>query len=199
MSPLLSLFLRRVAVGAVALAVLLLVGPRLLREFGLAGPRPAQLVESAARSLEAARAYGAEDDLPTYRAAAAELERARGFLARGENGAVRKAAAVATEQAIAAQRQALARREDERRTAQAIVDDVDRRLNELEDLYPRAAERLDKAARGRLFGRMKEARQIGAGLVLGYEQGNYRRVIAEGPAVRATLAEVRDELRAAGR
>ncbi len=199
MSPLLSLFLRRLAIGAVALAVFLLVGPAALRRFGLIGPWPAQLVESAAHSLEAARAYGAGDELPAYRAAVAELDQARLLLARGATGAARRAALVATDQAIVAQRQALARREEERRAGQAVVDDVDRRLNELEDLYAQTAPHLDKVALARLLARMKVARQEGAGLILAYEQGNYRKVIAEEAGVRAVLEQVRDEIRAAGR
>jgi hypothetical protein len=199
MSPLLALFLRRLALAAIALAVLLLVAPRVLRHLGVMGPRPAELVESAARSLEAARTYGAGQELSAYRAAEVELEKARRLLAEGSKQGARKAALQASEQAIAAQRQALARREDERRTGQAVVDEVDRRLNQLEELYAQVTPRLDKATTGRLLVRMKEARQEGAGLILAYEQGNYRKVMDDEAEVRASLDGVRTELLAATR
>jgi hypothetical protein len=199
MSPLLALFLRRLAIAAIALAVLLLVVPRLLRHLGVVGPRPAELVESAARSLDAARTYGAGEELSAYRAAVVELEKARRLLAEGAAGRARKAALAASEQAIVAQRQALARREDERRTGQAVVDDVDRRLNQLEELYAQVTPRLDKASTGVFLTRMKEARQAGAGLILAYEQGNYRKVMDDEAEVRASLDGVRTDLLAATR
>jgi hypothetical protein len=199
MSPLLALFLRRLALAAIAAAVVLLVAPRLLGRLGVVGPRPAELVESASRSLEAARSYGAGQELAAFRAAEVELEKARRLLAEGARGGARKAALAATEQAIAAQRQALARREDERRAGQAVVDDVDRRLNQLETIYAQVTPRLDKAATNRLLARMKEARQAGAGLILAYEQGNYRKVMADEAEVREGLDGVRTELLAAAR
>jgi hypothetical protein len=199
MSPLLALFLRRLALAAIAAAVVLLVAPRLLRRLGVVGPRPAELVESASRSLEAARSYGAGQELAAYRAAEVELEKARRLLAEGAGGGARKAALAATEQAIAAQRQALARHEDERRAGQAVVDDVDRRLNQLETIYAQVTPRLDRAATNRLLARMKEARQAGAGLILAYEQGNYRKVMADEAEVREGLDGVRTELLAAAR
>jgi hypothetical protein len=199
MSPLLALFLRRLAVAAIAAAVLVLVAPRLLRNLGVVGPRPAELVESASRSLEAARSYGAGQELAAFRAAEVELEKARRLLAEGAAGGARRAALAATEQAIAAQRQALARREDERRAGQAVVDDVDRRLNQLETIYAQVTPRLGKAATSRLLARMKEARQAGAGLILAYEQGNYRKVMADEAEVREGLDGLRTELLAAAR
>jgi hypothetical protein len=199
MSPLLAVFLRRVAFAAIALAVLLLVVPRLLRQLGVVGPRPAELVESAARSLEAARTYGAGEELSAYRAAVVELEKARRLLAEGEAQSARKAALAASEQAIVAQRQALARREDERRAGQAVVDDVDRRLNQLEEIYAQVTPRLDKASTSRLLARMKEAREAGAGLILAYEERDYRKVMADEADVRARLDGIRTDLLAAAR
>jgi hypothetical protein len=199
MSPLLALFLRRIAFAAIALAALLLVVPRVLRNVGVIGPRPAELVESAASSLEAARTYGAGEELAAYRAAQVELERARRLLAEGDGSKARKAALVATDQAITAQRQALARREDERRAGQAVVDEVDRRLNALEELYAQVTPNLDKPATSRLLARMKETRQAGAGLILAYEQGNYRKVMSDEEAVRASLDGMRSDLLAARR
>src|SRR5262245_19599014 len=199
MSPLVALFLRRLAIAALALAVLLPVAPRLLRYFGVVGPRPAELVESAARSLEAARTYGAGEELAPYRTAVVELEKARRLLAEGAPQSARKAALAASEQAIAAQRQALARREDERRAGQGVVDDVDRRLNQLEAIYAQVTPRLDKANTSRLLARMKEAREAGAGLILAFEEGNYRKVMDDEADVRARLDAVRTDLLAATR
>jgi len=199
MSPLLASFLRRLAWAAVLLAALLFVGPRVLRHFGLIGPRAPELVESAARSLEAAHAYGADEDLPEYREAQEELARARRLLREGHRRAAREAAGAATERAIVAQRKALARSEAERRAAQAAVEEVDRRLVELEEIYSQAAPRLDKAHLGPLLSLIKEARQTGAGLILDHEQKAYRKVIAELPSVLSALDSVREQLRAAVR
>jgi hypothetical protein len=199
MSPLLAVFLRRLTFAAIAFAVLLLVVPRLLRHLGVMGPRPAELVESAARSLEAARTYGAGEELSAYRAAVVELEKARRLLAEGAAQSARKAALAASEQAIVAQRQALARREDERRAGQAVVGDVDRRLNQLEEIYAQVTPRLDKASTGRLLARMKEAREVGAGLILAYEEGDYRKVMADEAEVRARLDGIRTDMLAAAR
>ena len=58
MSPLLILFLRRLAVFALLLAVLLLVLPRLLTEVGVLGPTAEDLIASAASAVDAARSYG---------------------------------------------------------------------------------------------------------------------------------------------
>lgn len=199
MSPLLASFLRRLAWAAVLLAALLFVAPRTLRHFGLIGPRAPELVESAARYLEAARAYGADEGLPEYREAQEELARARRLLSEGHRRAAREAAGAATERAIVAQRKALARSEDERRAAQAAVAEVDRRLVELEELYSQAAPRLSKAHLSPLLSLMKEARQTGAGLILDHEQKAYRKVIAELPSVLSALDSVREQLRAAVR
>jgi hypothetical protein len=197
MSPLLVQFLRRLAWTAVLLAVFLLVGPRLLRRFGLIGPGAPELVESAARSLQAAEAYGADEDLPSFRAAEQELARARRLLGEGHGRGARQAAIEASAHAIEAQRMALARAEAERRTAQAAVDDVDRRLTELEELYGRAVPRLDKAHLDPLLSLIKEARQIGAGLILDFEQKAYRRVVAEREPTISALDSVRERMRAA--
>jgi hypothetical protein len=197
MSPLLVQFLRRVAWVAVLVALFLLVGPRTLRHFGLIGPRAPELVESAARSLQAAQAYGADDEIPSFRAAEQELARARRLLDEGHWRVARQAAGEATDHAIEAQRTALARAEADRRAAQAAVDEVDRRLVELEELYARAVPRLDKAHLGPLLSLIKEARQIGAGLILDHEQKAYRRVLAQRESVLSALDSVGERMRAA--
>ena len=195
MSPLLIQLLRRVAVWSLTLAVLLLVGPRVLTELGLIGPTPEELVDGAARSLEVARTYGADEQLATFAAAAKELETARDLARRGKSRQARRAAATVVSLANEAQRLALSRREEERRRVEAIVKEVDRMLNELEDLYRVVTQGLDKARVSRLLSLMKESRRAGAALFLANDQGNYRKVIQDEKATKEALAAARETLR----
>jgi hypothetical protein len=199
MSPLIVHFLRRVALLAVVLAVLAGVGPRLLRELGLAGPRVPELIEGAERSLAAARQYGADDGMPSMQEANRRLAEARSLAGRGEGRSARHAAEEASAAAIVAQGQALARHERQRRQSAAIANDIDRTLNLLEELYGRVSHGLDKATAATLLSRLKSARQTGAVLILANEQGNYGRVIAEEAETRKTLDAAREEIAAAGR
>ena len=197
MSPLLVQFLRRLAVLALVLAALAAFGPRLLRELGVIGPRVPEAIEGAERSLAAARRYGADDAMPAVKEALGYLEVARGLQERGESRRARRAAAAAAERGIAAQGEALARREQQRRKAQAISGDVDHMLNSLDDLYGHISPGLSKAQASTLLSRLKSARQTGAALILAFEQGNYARVISEEDATRKSLAAVADEIKAA--
>ena len=197
MSPLLILFLRRLAVFALLLAVLLLVLPRLLTEVGVLGPTAEDLIASAASAVDAARSYGASEELPSYVAAQKELVSARSLLQAGRQGEARKVAQRATEKAVVAQRDGLVHRDQSRRRADAIVKEVDRRLNELEALYGRVSKMVDKKRVTDLLSLMKGARQAGSGLVLAFEQDDYVRVIKGESAAFATLDAVRDELRKA--
>ena len=197
MSPLLILFLRRLAVFALLLAVLLLVLPRLLTEVGVLGPTAEDLIASAASAVDAARSYGASEELPSYVAAQKELLSARSLLQAGRQGEARKVAQRATEKAVVAQRDGLVHRDQSRRRADAIVKEVDRRLNELEALYGRVSKMVDKKRVTDLLSLMKGARQAGSGLVLAFEQDDYVRVIKGESAAFATLDAVRDELRKA--
>jgi hypothetical protein len=199
MSPLLIQLLRRLAALALLLALLLAVAPRLLRELGVIGPSGRELSEQAARSLEAARAYGATEDLPSFQAAVGELERARDLARRGEDRQAWRAAAQASAHAIVAQRQALSGREEQRHQAEAIVAHIDRLVSELEDLYVAVTPGLDKPRVARLLSLMKVARQAGASLGLAYEQGNYRKVVDDEKGARAMLAAVREALTGAKR
>ena len=199
MSPLLIQLLRRVAVWSLTLAVVLLVGPRVLTELGLIGPTPEELVDGAARSLEVARTYGADEQLAPFAAAAKELETARDLARRGQRREARRAAATVVSLANEAQRLALSRREEERRRAEAIVKDVDRILNELEDLYGVVTRDLDKARVSRLLSLMKESRRVGAALFLANDQGNYRKVLQDEKATKEALAAARETLRSARR
>ena len=199
MSPLLVHFLRRVALLAVVLAVLAGLGPRLLREVGLAGPRVPEVIEGAERSLAAARQYGADDAMPSMQEANRRLAEARSLAQRGEGRQARHAAAEASAAAIVAQGQAIGRHEQQRRQSAAIAIDLDRVLNRLEELYGRVRPGLDKATASALLSRLKLARQTGAVLILANEQGNYGRVIAGEAETRKALDAARDEIAAAGR
>lgn len=197
MSPLLVQFLRRLAVLALLLAILLLVLPRLLTEVGVMGPTAEDLTSSAAAAVAAARSYGATDDVASFVAAQKELENARSLVRAGRQREARAAARRAAEKAVVAQRDGLIHRDENRRRASAIVTEADRRLNDLETLYGRAAKIVDKARVPELLSLMKGARQAGSGLVLAFEQDDYARVIAGEKAAFATLDAVRDELRKA--
>ncbi len=184
MSPLLVHFLRRVALLALILAVLAAVGPRLLRELGVIGPRAPEVIAAAERSIEAARHYGADDSMAALQEANRHLQEARVLAERGEGRRARHAAAASSEWAIVSQRQALARREQQRRQAEEITRQIDKLLNGLDELYAHTSPGLSKAA---------------AGEILAFEQGNYARVIAEETVTRKALEAFRDELRASGR
>jgi hypothetical protein len=184
MTPMTLRFLRRASVWAVALAVLIVAVPRALTEMGLLGPSPSEEVEAAQRVVDAARAYGADESEANLSAAAAALERARRLAESGERRATRHAAAEARARGVDAQRVALARREEQRRRGRTIVDAVDARLNDLEDLYAEASVGKSKEALSEMLSVMKAARQSGASLFLAYEQADYARVIGgEGAAI----------------
>jgi hypothetical protein len=196
MSPLAVHLLRRLAALALLAAAAMAVGPPLLRELGVLGGGPQAAADAAARAIEAARAYGARDADPPLAAALAEFARARQLLDRGERRGARKAAEAARERAVAAQRLGLARREEMRRRAEQVVLGIDRRVNDLEDLYEQVRS-ADRAAAGRLLGVMKEARAAGAALFLGYEQHSHERVVAEEAAALEVLEAARKQLEAA--
>jgi hypothetical protein len=193
MSPLLVQFLRRLALLALLLAVLLLVVPRFLSEVGVLGPTAEEKVASAEAALEAARGYGGDDGLPSYVAARKGVEAARALLQSGRSREARGAADKAAEGARMAQRDALVRRDSERRQAEAIVTEADRRLNELEALYARLTKG-ERARGSELLPLMKSARQAGSGLILRYEQDDFARVLAERDAALAVLDRVRTKL-----
>jgi hypothetical protein len=199
MRPVALHLLRRVAVYALTLAVLLVAVPRGLTELGILGPSPAEHIEAAARSLEAARAYGATADQPALKAGLAALERARRLAAAQDGRGARRAAKEAREQAVEAQRAALAAHEDTRRRAKRIVDATDDLMNELEDLYTEASAGKSKAEVASLLTSMKEARRAGASLFLAYEQEDYSRVLTEEEAATETLVAARSALKGAGK
>src|SRR5260221_10148036 len=148
MSPLLVHFLRRLALLALILAVLATVGPRVLRELGVIGPRTPDVIAAAERSIEAARHYGADDSMVTLQEAERRLQEARVLAERGEGRRARHIAAAASAQAIVAPRQALARREQQRRQAEEITREIDKLLNALDEPHAHTPPGLTKGAAG---------------------------------------------------
>ena len=199
MRPIAVHLLRRAALYALIAAALLLVVPRVLIEFGVLGEDAAAAVDRAGRAVDAARAYGAKGDMPALREADRELQSAREHLSRGEKREARRAAAAARTDAVEAQRAALVAQQEEERKAEAIVEDLDKRLNELEESYTVITTGLDKSTVAPLFSLMKTARAAGGGLTLAYEQGDYGKVLREQSRAVEVIEKTRATLRAAKR
>ena len=197
MSPLTLALLRRLAGLALFLALGLAAGPPLLRELGLLGPSVDEQIEMAARTLEAAVAYGAPAEQPERKAAEQALARARQAARRGEAREARRALQQTRAHAISSQRGALATREDARRRAQAAVTEIDRALSELEDLHAEASRRADKATASRLLTAMKQARAAGGALFLAFEEGSFAKALELEPEARRAIAATRDQFVAA--
>lgn len=194
MRPVTLHFLRRLALYVLVLAFLLAAVPWALREAGLIGPSVGDEIAAAARTVAAARAYGASSESPELVAAEKGLAVARDRGAAGDTHAARRAAADARTHGIAAQRAALAEREQLRRGARIIVNATDDRLNELEDLYAQATVGKDKAAVASLLSLMKASREAGAGLFLAYEEKDYAHVVTAEPATTEALRVARETL-----
>jgi hypothetical protein len=197
MRPLALHLLRRAALYALLAAALLLCVPRLLTEFGVMGEDAAAAVERAGRAVAAARAYGATTDTAALREAERQLQSAREMVRRGEKREARRVAAAATDQAVEAQRAALVAQQERHRRAEAVVDDVENRLDDLEKSYGVVTTGLDKAAAAPLFSLMKAARAAGGGLTLAYEQGDYGKVLRDEPAAVEVIESTRARLRSA--
>jgi hypothetical protein len=198
-TPLTLQVLRRLTTYALVAVALLWAVPPVLRHFGQIGPSIEQQIAGAQRALEAARIYGADERLASFRAAEGALERARREHSRGHRRAAHVAAEEARAHAVDAQRLTLAERDELRRRATAVVEQIDRELNALEALYDQAARDADKAGVAPLLSLMKTARQTGARLFVAYEQGDHRRVVAEADATLRALAQARAKLAAAAR
>jgi hypothetical protein len=197
MRPLALHLLRRGALYALVAAGLLLFVPRLLLEFGVLGEDAAVAVERASRAVEAARTYGATAEMPAMREAERQLQAARDLVRKGEKREARRMAAATTAQAVEAQRAALVAQEERHRRAEAIVDDVEDRLDDLERTYGLVTTGLDKTTVAPLFSLMKAARAAGGGLTLAYEQGDYARVLRDQPAAVEVIESTRATLRSA--
>jgi len=191
------LLLRRLAVYALAASVAVWAVPRLLVEFGVIGPSPDETIAAAERAFNAARTYGATHEMPALAAAARELERARTLAAEGHGRDARHASKRAQDLAVEAQRAALVRRDETRRQAEVVYNDLDRQINDLEKLYSTVTPGLDKQEVGELLTLMKVTRASAAMLFLAYEQENYKAVVDGEPAARAAIARMRSRLEAA--
>ena len=187
------LLLRRIAIGAVTASLALWLGPRLLTELGFLGPTAEQKIEAAERTLRAAESYGATPATPSFKEAAERLREARGRLAQGRSREARREAERASALAIEAQRNALVETEHRRRRAEAVVKDLDARVNALEERFDRVTPGLPKPAVSSLISSMKEARQAAGAVFLAWEKGQPERVLEGEPAARSAVeAAARD-------
>jgi hypothetical protein len=197
MRPLALHLLRRAGLYASLAAAALLVVPRVLTEFGVLGEDASVAVDRAGRAVDAARSYGATSEMPAMRAAEGQLQSARDLVLRGEDREARRVAAAAATEAVEAQRVALVARQQEHRRAEAIVDDVEERLDDLEKTYGVATAGLDKSAAAPFYSMMKAARAAGGGLALAYEQEDYAKVLRDEPAAVQVIESTRARLRSA--
>jgi hypothetical protein len=188
--------LRRIAVLALVLSVLLLAVPRGLVELGLLGPSAEEVVASAEASLRVARSYGATAALPAFEAAERELESARQAARGGDGREARRAAARAEAHAVEAQRVALASESASQRRALAVYTDLDRQINDLEKLYSAAAPGLQKQQISELLSVMKVTRATAGAVFLAYEQQDYEAVLANEGRARTAVVKARDYIQA---
>jgi hypothetical protein len=192
--------LRRIAVLALVCAAILLTVPRALFHFGLLGPSSAQRVAAARQAVQVARGYGAKPAvIPAMAAAERELARAEELLARKQEHEARQAAGRAQELAGEAQQAAIIGRDAMRLKAKQVVENLDHRIDELEDIYSVRSKGVGADRARHLFSRMKNARAVSAALVLAWEQQDYDTVVSgEGKAI-AALDEMKSELEAGSR
>jgi uncharacterized membrane protein YccC len=100
----------------------------------------------------------------------AHLDEARRSEKAGDTWRARRSAMTARREAIEAQRMALVQREENRKLARKVVDEVDALLNELEDLHSERSRGAGREQLSRLTTTMKQARATGAALFLAFEQ-----------------------------
>lgn len=181
------LLLRRIAIAAALASLALWLGPRLLVELGLLGPTIEERIQSAERTLRAAASYGATPATPAYAEAERSVHEARARKEKGQWRDARRAAERASEQAIEAQRNALLETEQRRRRAEALVKELDARVNALEDRFDQVTPGLPKPAVSSLVSSMKEARQAAGAVFLAWEKGQPERVLAGERAARTAV------------
>jgi hypothetical protein len=148
--------------------------------------------------LSVARSYGATSDLPALGAAEQALAKGEELHRLGRRLEARRAIDEAQRLSSEAQHLALIRRDSQRVRAKEIVDQLDKRIDELEDLYAEKKPRLPRPRVSALLSRMKQARATAAVLVLAWEQQDYASVLKGEAQAMATLDEVKKELQAAG-
>jgi hypothetical protein len=174
----------------------LLLVPRVLSELGVLGPGLDAELAQVSRSLDAARRYGGGEDDPTFQRAEQELAKARDLARAGQRWKARLASRRAAAAAIEAQRSALTTQEMARREAATTAAEIDRRLNELEDLYSQVTREGRPGTEKELLPAMKDARRAGASVLLAIEEGKYSRAVALRPGAIAALETTRTTLRA---
>ena len=189
--------LRRLATFALVLSVIVWAVPRLLVEFAIIGPDTKEYLQSAEQALAAAQSYGAGPDLPSFKAAQHHLDQAHTFHRSGQAREARREAERAKEQAVEAQRIALVRKTEIQQRAQAVYNDLDRQIVDLEKLYSQATVGLDKQRTGELLTLMKVTRQSTGLLFLAYEQDDFQKVLDGEPKAREVIASTRQTLKAA--
>lgn len=189
--------LRRVAALALLVAAGLLLIPRVLYHFGFVGPSPAERLDAARRAVRVARDYGARpEEVPALAAAERELKRAEELAARGDRHDALDAAEEALRTAGQAQQVAIVNRDGMRLRAKETIDTLDRRVDELEELYSARSKGVGPDRARDLFSRMKQARAASAALVLAWEQQDYRKVLEGRDRVLRVLDEMKRELQA---
>jgi Domain of unknown function (DUF4398) len=189
--------LRRIAVLALLLAAALFLVPRTLYHFGLLGPSTADRIAAARRAVQVARGYGARaQDIPDMAAAERNLAAAEALAAKGSDHDARHAAEEALQLAGQAQQTALVNREGLRLRAKRVVDTLDQRVDELEDLYSANSKGVGADRARHLFSRMKQTRAASAALVLAWEQQDYRTVVEGEAKALEVLDEMKGELQA---
>ena len=190
--------MRRIAILAIVLTAVLWLGPLVLTEMGVMGPRPEECIAIADRALAAARTYGAVS-IPVFQKAEHERDRARELARAGKTREARRAAEQATLLATEAQKQALVRRSDSQQRAEVVYTDLDKQINDLEKLYSATAPGLEKQQVGELLSLMKMTRQSAGVVFLAYEQKDWNGVLGGEARAREVIAGTRSALQAAQR
>lgn len=190
--------LRRLSALSLAIALILLVAPRLLAYFGLIGPSVEDRIAEAERAVRAAESYGAKPDATALAAARQELATARRHASEGHPRAARAAAARAGERAREAQAIALVREGDAERKAHAVVEELDGQVNELENMYEALSPSQTRDGRSALFKKMRSARKAAATVFLAHDEKRFEDALALEAEARRALAETRGALEAAG-
>jgi len=190
--------LRRLSALALALAGLLLLAPRVLGYLGLIGPTAEDRIAEAERAMRAAESYGAREDWAPLGGARQELETARRLAAEGDHRGARQAALRATDWASEAQAAALFAERQASQRAQAVVEDLDGQVNELEDMFEALPEGLTRESRSALLKKMRVARKAAATVFLAHDEKRFADALAREQEARRALGETRAALEAAG-
>src|SRR5688500_3328397 len=150
--------LRRIAIVALVLSATLVIAPRILTHYGMVGPDLHETLEESARAIATAVSFGAPAGDPHLVAAERELTEARALAAAGRDVDARRLARSATLHAVEAQKSALVERTRSHREAEAVYNDLDRQINDLEKLYENVTPGLAKEQTSQLLSLMKVTR-----------------------------------------